>query len=85
MPENSELMVSSEFCPIAGFQTDNMLGIQGHPEFDQEYSSYLFDRYGDTLDAESKEKTIHSFDQQPNSDVVGAWMVNFIKNQIAMA
>jgi len=85
MPADSELLVGSEFCPIAGFQTGPMLGIQGHPEFDLDYTKYLFDKHQETLDIESKSIALDSFKQKPNSDMVGAWMVNFIKNHVAMS
>ena len=85
MPAESELLVGSEFCPIAGFQTGSMLGIQGHPEFDQNYTEYLFDKYEDSLDDESRKTVFDSFKQNPNSDVVGDWMVNFVKSRIAIS
>jgi len=84
MPKNSELLVSSDFCPIAGFQTDSMLGIQGHPEFGQGYTEYLFNKHNGTLDDKSRSKAIDSFKKVPNSDVVGAWMVNFVKSRIGV-
>ena len=83
MPAGSELLVSSEFCPIAGFQMGSMLGIQGHPEFDQDFTEYLFDKYQDSLDDEGRNTASDSFKQNPNSDIVGAWMVNFVKSRIA--
>ena len=79
MPADSELLVSSEFCPIAGFQTGSMLGIQGHPEFDTEYTHYLFDKHKETLDEDSIKTSKESFKTPANSDLVGAWIVNFIK------
>lgn len=82
MPKNSELLASSDFCPIAGFQTGSMLGIQGHPEFGQDYTEYLFNKHNETLDAESRSKVIDSFKKNPNSDVVGGWMVNFVKSRV---
>jgi len=84
MPDNSDLIVSSAFCPIAGFQTGSMLGIQGHPEFDYDFTKYLFDKYNDTLDEESKSEASESLKKQPDSNVVGSWMINFIKNQISI-
>jgi len=84
MPDNSKLLVSSDFCPIAGFQVGTMLGIQGHPEFDYDYTEYLFDKYNDSLDEESKRETMNSLNKKPDSNLVGAWMVNFIKDQISI-
>ena len=83
MPAESELLVGSEFCPIAGFQKGPMLGIQGHPEFDYGYTKYLFDKYQETFDAKSRSTALDSFKQKANSDIVGAWMVNFVKSRIA--
>lgn len=82
MPDNSELLVSSDFCPIAGFQVGTMLGIQGHPEFDYEYTDYLFKKHKDSLDKEIRRETFDSLEKKPDSNLAGAWMVNFIKDQI---
>jgi len=84
MPTDSELLVSSDFCPIAGFQTGAMLGIQGHPEFNYDYTKYLFDKHQESLDVESRSTALDSFKLKPNSDIVGAWMVNFIKSRIGI-
>ncbi len=82
LPADSELLLSSNFCPIAGFQKDNMLGIQGHPEFDTEYTDYLFNKHKGTLNKEAAKKSKDSFKIPADSNVVGAWMVNFIKSAL---
>ena len=39
LPEEATLYATNEFCPIAGFVVgDQVLTIQGHPEFDKEYA-----------------------------------------------
>jgi len=82
LPENSEKLLSSNFCPIAGFQTHSMLGIQGHPEFDYAYTKYLVDYYEDTLNDQEKAKIEQSFKNKPQSQLVSRWMVNFIKDSL---
>ncbi|MGK0269734.1 MAG: GMP synthase-like glutamine amidotransferase, partial [Cocleimonas sp.] len=71
-------------CPIAAYQTGPMLGIQGHPEFDYNYTKYLFDKHQETLNEESKNTAAYSFKQKPDSNTVGAWMVDFIKSRLAV-
>lgn len=82
LPEGSHLFAGSDFCPIAGFQVGSMLTFQGHPEFDYAYTKFLIDKHEVKLDVTSKEKTLESLKMQPDSNVVGSWMVNFIKNEI---
>ena len=83
LPENSKVLVGSDFCPIAGFQNNSMLGIQGHPEFDTEYTDYLFNKHKETLDEQATQKSKDSFATPANSNFVGAWMVNFIKSELS--
>ena len=45
LPEQAELLASSEFCPNFMFQIDsNIFAIQGHPEFERGYSEALIDK-----------------------------------------
>lgn len=81
LPENSKLLLGSEFCPIASFQKNSMLGIQGHPEFDTEYTQHLFDKHKETLDEQGVQKSQESFNTQANSNIIGAWIVNFIQSE----
>lgn len=82
LPKDSKLLLGSEFCPIASFQKDSMLGIQGHPEFDTAYTTFLFNKHKETLDENGTKKSIESFNTPANSNHVGAWMVNFIKSEL---
>lgn len=82
LPIDSQVLVGSDFCPIAGFQSGSMLGIQGHPEFDTEYTHFLFNKHKGTLNEEGIRKSKESFEVPANSNLVGAWMVNFIKSEL---
>jgi GMP synthase-like glutamine amidotransferase len=80
MPANSKLIASSEFCPIAGFQTGkHFLTLQGHPEFTREYSQILLEKRLDRIGKETSDKALESLSKDVDADTVGAWMINFFK------
>jgi GMP synthase-like glutamine amidotransferase len=80
LPANAETLGGSEFCPIGMFTiTDQILGIQGHPEFTaSQMRDVLKQRRlnGYERDAEEAEATL----RQGRSDgrMVGRWIVNFL-------
>lgn len=42
LPENADLFATNAFCPIAGFtMADQVITIQGHPEFNKNYAQAL--------------------------------------------
>ena len=80
MPAGSKLILSSDFCPIAGFQTgESMLALQGHPEFSRYYSETLIKTRADRISDDVAEIALESLKQDVNADTVGAWMLEFIK------
>ncbi len=79
MPEDSKLIASSDFCPIAGFQTGNILALQGHPEFSKDYNKALINKRLDRIGKEVSDIALASLSQEVDGDNVGAWMVEFIK------
>ena len=80
MPDASTLYASSDFCPIAGFQTGNhFLTMQGHPEFSKEYASALINKRVDRIGKEVVGASDKSLEANADSDKVGAWMIAFIK------
>jgi len=83
LPENSQIIASSDFCPIAGFQTGAMLSLQGHPEFSSQYNKALFEKREDRIGKETIDAARETLDEDIDNDTVGAWMVEFIrKNSI---
>lgn len=82
LPDDSELIAGSDFCPIAGFQADTMLGIQGHPEFNTEYTQHLFEMHKDSLEPERKNTINNSFNKTADSNIVGTWMLSFIQSRL---
>ena len=80
MPADSKLIASSDFCPIAGFQTgDSILSLQGHPEFSREYSRSLLEKRLDRIGKKVSDVALQSLQQDVDANAVGAWMIDFIK------
>ncbi len=80
MPEDSTLIASSDFCPIAGFQTGSMLAMQGHPEFSANYTEALISSRLDRIDKNTSSEALSSLSENVDSMRVGAWMIEFIKS-----
>ncbi len=79
LPEDSNVIASSDFCPIAGFQTGSMLTFQGHPEFSKKYNEALFTKRIERIGDKTVEKAKATIKEEIDSDTVGAWMVEFIR------
>ncbi len=60
MPEKATHLVGSDFCPIAGFQTNSIITFQGHPEFSKEYSQALLENRLDRIDQKTANTAIES-------------------------
>jgi len=81
MPVSSILYASSNFCPIAGFQTGkHFLSMQGHPEFSREYTNALIEKRVDRIGKSIVEVAQESLKSNVDNNIVAAWMVAFIKN-----
>jgi len=79
LPPNAKLFASSEFCPIAGFQTgDHVLSFQGHPEFSKEYAKALINKRVERIGEEVSQKAIESLKEEVHSETVGNWILGFI-------
>lgn len=78
-PENSTIFASSEFCPIAGFQTGSMLTFQGHPEFSSDYNRDLFSKRVERIGQKTIDIAKKTLNQKIDSNQVGAWMIEFIR------
>ena len=80
LPPDSKLIASSDFCPIAGFQTGNsMLALQGHPEFSRDYSKALINKRADRISSDVAATALETLKQEVDADTVAAWMIEFIK------
>ena len=80
LPEKAVTYVTNDFCPIAGFVIDDqVLTIQGHPEFSKEYASALLDLrrpiLGEKLFVDGQASLTKPTDEAP----VALWFVNFLR------
>ncbi|KTD67325.1 MULTISPECIES: glutamine amidotransferase-related protein [Legionella] len=79
LPSEAEVLAASDFCPFYMLQIrDNLLTVQGHPEFSKVYSQALIEMRKNRLGEELVECGLKSL-QQPCDDAVFAqWIVNFL-------
>jgi len=79
LPENAELLASSEFCPYFMYQINNtILTVQGHPEFSHDYSETLMRHRKDIIGEPTFSNAIKSLDQISDEVKFTQWMLNFI-------
>lgn len=79
LPENSTVLGSNENCPVAMFTVgDNMLGIQGHPEFSKAYDRAIFEDRVERIGKEKVDLALESLDRDVNRDLLVKWIEKFI-------
>lgn len=78
LPSNAMVIASSDYCPNAAFQLgDNVLGFQGHPEFNRGYSRKLMDMRKDIIPEEVIENAQATLFDDTDHLVIAQWIVNF--------
>ncbi len=81
LPDNAELLAGNEFCPIAMFQRgDNILAIQGHPEFSKDYSEALIRHRQQLLGESVFERGICSLQIPTDETAIARWILTFMGN-----
>ena len=80
LPPQAELLGGNAFCPNAFFViADQVLGIQGHPEFSRSMMDDLLAPMRKELAPEVHETAVASLSQgTPDNELVGQWLVNFL-------
>ena len=80
LPGNSELLAGNEFCPFGMFQKgDNILAIQGHPEFNKDYAETLMRHRQNTLGETVFNQGIHSLQLPTDEADIARWMLGFMR------
>ncbi len=81
VPPGAEVLGWSEHCPVSMFTIDGtMMGIQGHPEFEPEYSEALMrERRGRAIPEEVADAGIASLSTTPDNDRLADWILGFIR------
>ncbi|MEM7099396.1 MAG: GMP synthase [Pseudomonadota bacterium] len=81
LPENAQPYLSNSFCPIAGFTLgDQVITVQGHPEFSSGYSQALMNYRRDILGEETFNAGIASLDTPLDASRWIGWMLSFLHN-----
>jgi GMP synthase-like glutamine amidotransferase len=80
LPPQAELLGGNEFCPHAFFVIENqVLGIQGHPEFSKPMMEDLLVPGAGEFEPVVRETAVTSLTHGiPDNDLVGQWLVNFL-------
>ena len=82
LPNHSEIIAASEFCPnfmlLVG---ENILTIQGHPEFTTQYSEALMLHRKDRIGEERLKFGITSLNNSTDELLFAQWMLNFLRQK----
>lgn len=80
LPDGAELYATNDFCPITGFTVDDqVLTIQGHPEFAKAYSKVLMDMRRDILGPDVHARGLLSLVEQTDELLLAEWMLRFVQ------
>ena len=77
LPPGAEILGWNEHCPVSMLGVgDNMIGIQGHPEFDSAYSKALMQsRRGSLIPEETVDDGMSSLDREIDGDRLVEWIL----------
>jgi GMP synthase-like glutamine amidotransferase len=80
LPDGAKLIATSDFCPVGGFVVgDQVLTLQGHPEFRKDYSRDLMVMRRELIGEEVFELGVASLDKETDDDKVGHWIIDFVR------
>ena len=84
LPKDARVIASSAQCPNAGFTIgDQVLTLQGHPEFSKSYSAVLMEKREELLGAETFERGMASLAEDTHEQIVASWILNFLSREPA--
>lgn len=84
LPPGATWLLGSDFCPNAAFYIpDQVLGIQGHPEFTVEYAGRLLDVREAFLPAADVSRARDSFNIPHDGKKVGQWIRRFVEKSLS--
>jgi GMP synthase-like glutamine amidotransferase len=80
LPPNAELLGGNEFCPNLFYTIgDQVLGIQGHPEFPEALVREIVETRLEVVGAELQSQALESLDEGiPDNQLFAEWIVNFL-------
>ena len=73
------MLGENSHCPYSMFQIDDhFLGIQAHPEFEEDYVKELMISRAETIGKETLDYALLTINRKPNRAEITSWIVNFI-------
>jgi len=80
LPLGAQHLGGNEFCPNVMYEIENqVLGIQGHPEFTTRIMEDIVALVDGHMPPEVVQTAVSSLEQAPDNDAVGHWIVNFLQ------
>jgi len=81
LPENARCIARSPHCPIAGYVIgEQVLTLQGHPEFSKGYSEALMRKRESILGPDTFARGMASLQEETHEALVARWIMNFIES-----
>jgi len=79
LPKTAELIAGNAFCPYGMFQLgDNILTLQGHPEFSKAYSKTLMHYREEKIGTDVRQEGIRSLQKSTDEAVMAQWIIRFL-------
>ncbi len=86
LPEGADCLGGSDHCPVAIYTVDNrFLGIQGHPEFNRDYTEALLRSRRDRIGAKPLKKALATLDGEHHRHDVLRWIGLFLAEEAERA
>ncbi len=83
LPPGATLVASSKFCPVAAFSVaDAVFCIQPHPEFVEDFSTYLLDKRRDVLGEELYTAGLNSLENGHEGEHIARLVVSFVQGPL---
>ena len=78
LPEAAVLLSGDNFCPFSAFTIDeNIISMQGHPEFSRRFIRDLISLRAQNIGREKVDTALSSLSNSHDGHIVGEWIVNF--------
>lgn len=80
LPEHATSFASNDFCRNSGFELNNILTFQGHPEYSKKYLLYIINKRRDIIGESTYIDAKASLNLKTDESIIANWIVNFIKS-----
>jgi GMP synthase-like glutamine amidotransferase len=84
LPENATHLGSTDFCANAAFYIgDNVFCMQGHPEFERDYTAALMAARTETMGTDNVAAATQTLEAGHEGVTIANWIVNFFTQHAA--